>query len=254
MSADEQGRPQQGQAQRGQAQPLLDVRNVHAGYGGLPILSDISVQVAGGECVAVFGPNGAGKTTLMRTISGLLPLTRGSVSIAGSSVGRLAPHQVARLGVAHVPEGRGIFPSLTLKENLFLAVPRGQPRADRERQLTVVLDLFPWLKRRWGQAAGTLSGGEQQMLAIGRGLMSSPRLLMLDEPSLGLSPRIVDETFAALRAIHASDVSILIVEQSVQHAARLATRAYIINRGSVVAEGEPAALLENERINMAYFQ
>jgi branched-chain amino acid transport system ATP-binding protein len=235
-------------------QALLDVRNVYAGYGGQPVLNGISLHVAEGESVAVFGPNGAGKTSLMRAISGLLPLAKGSVTVAGSSVARLLPHQVARLGVAHVPEGRGIFPSLTLRENLFLAVPRRAARGAREEQLDVVLKLFPWLRLRWGQAAGTLSGGEQQMLAIGRALMSAPRVLMLDEPSLGLAPRIVDEVFAALRVIHQSNVSILIVEQGVQHAAELASRGYVLNRGEVVAEGPPRVLLERDGIHKAYFQ
>ncbi|MBW0112674.1 ABC transporter ATP-binding protein, partial [Pseudonocardia sp. KRD-182] len=207
-----------------------------------------------GEIVAVVGANGAGKSTLLRALSGLLPLTGGRVRLAGKDVTGRGPEAIAAAGLAHVPENRLVFPTLAVEDNLALGGwTRRRDRAGRRARREQVLEYFPRLADRLGQAAGTLSGGEQQMLAIGRGLMASPSVLVLDEPSLGLAPRVVREIFATLGRLRAEEgLAIVLVEQNVRAAFRVADRALVMDRGEVLLEGVPADLLDDERIQRAY--
>jgi branched-chain amino acid transport system ATP-binding protein len=227
---------------------LLEVRGVRAGYGSVSVLNDVSITVDAGEAVTVFGPNGAGKTTLLRVISGVIPSSAGSIE--GRSVGRRTahPHQVARGGIGHVPEGRGIFPGLSVADNLALgSFGRGKrSETDSDAEMAFIIELFPWIPDRLKQAGGTLSGGEQQMVSIARALMGDPRLLLLDEPSLGLSPLMVTRVFEALSKIRARGVAILLVEQNLTHALKLGDRGYVMNRGQVVLEGSAAELRESD--------
>jgi branched-chain amino acid transport system ATP-binding protein len=213
----------------------LEVAGLRVSYGAIEALRDVSLTVEPGETVAILGANGAGKSTLLRTISGLLRPTAGRVTLEGEPLTGVRPARVARGGVAHVPEGREVFARLTVLENLRLGTPRAA-RREFEARLDVAFALFPRLADRREQAAGTMSGGEQQMLAIARALMAKPRLLMLDEPSMGLSPLIVTTIFAALREIQ-GEMSILLVEQNARAALRLARRAYVLESGRVVAQG-----------------
>jgi branched-chain amino acid transport system ATP-binding protein len=231
---------------------LLELRHVHAGYGTVGVLRDVSLRIEQGQIVSVVGANGAGKTTLLKTIAGLLRPTEGSVGLGGERLDRLPPHRIVERGVVRVPEGRRLFPQMTVRENLELgAYPRGVRRR-REETLERVFELFPVLRQRVRQPAGTLSGGEQQMLAIGRGLMARPRLLMLDEPSLGLAPLVVREIFATTRRINAEGTTILLVEQDVIHSLAMSHRAYVLENGTVVLEGEGTALLADEHVKTAY--
>jgi branched-chain amino acid transport system ATP-binding protein len=229
---------------------LLEVRGVRAGYGSVSVLDDVSITVGAGEAVTVLGPNGAGKTTLLRVISGVIPPRAGAVE--GRAVGRRRrtayPHQVARGGIGHVPEGRGVFPGLSVDDNLALGTFGRGKRAgvDAEETMAFILELFPWLPERSKQAGGTLSGGVQQMVAIARALMGDPRLLMLDEPSLGLSPLMVTRVFEALAKIRERGVAILLVEQNLAHALKLADRGYVMNRGQIVLGGSAAELRESD--------
>jgi branched-chain amino acid transport system ATP-binding protein len=233
---------------------MLAVEGLTAGYGRLEVLHGIDVAVADGELLAVLGANGAGKTTLLRAVSGLLRPTAGTVRLAGQDVTGAPAERLAGRGLAHVPEGRLVFPTLSVEDNLTLGgYARRRDRrgfaADRDR----VLDLFPRLRQRLGQPAGTLSGGEQQMVAVGRGLMARPRLLVLDEPSLGLAPRIVAEIMAVLARLRRDDgLTILLVEQNVHAAFSVADRACVLDRGRVAMEGEPAALADDPRVQSAY--
>ena len=233
---------------------LLQVHNVETKYyGRLTVLRGVSLAVEEGQIVAVLGSNGAGKTTLLRTIMGYIPdqPEKGTIEVLGRRVNGWDPEDVARLGVAYIPEGRGIFPELTVEENLALgAYTRrdGEVRSDLER----VQHLFPVLRERRGQVAGTLSGGEQQMLAIGRGLMSLPKLLMFDEPSLGLAPQMVDLIFTLLGEIHRTGLALLLVEQNVQVALGLARRAYILEGGRIAGEGSGQELLNDPGVRRAY--
>src|ERR1700733_305157 len=207
-------------------EPLLSVRDLFAGYGDVDVLRGIDLDVASGEVVAVLGSNGVGKTTLNKTLSGVLRARRGEIAFAGERIDRLTPPDIVAAGLIHVPEGRRIFPDMNVRENLELgAYRRGKPK--RSASLEKVFAIFPRLRERERQLAGTLSGGEQQMLAIGRGLMSRPRLLILDEPSLGLSPLLVEEMFALIGRLHADGLSILLVEQNVVQSLEVARRAYI---------------------------
>jgi branched-chain amino acid transport system ATP-binding protein len=229
--------------------PLLDLEDVHARYGSVQALGGVSLSVGEGEVVAVLGGNGAGKTTTLRAISGLVT-TSGWVRFAGERLPR-APEGVARAGIAHVPEGRGIFEELSVDENLRLGayLRRGGFAESYER----VCGHFPWLERRGAQQAGTLSGGEQQMLAIARALMSRPRLLMLDEPSLGLAPIVVREIFRILGDLNEKEgLSILVVEQNATLALRSSSRAYVLEVGQVALEGPSSELAENESVRKAY--
>ena len=233
----------------------LVVSGLHAGYGRLEVLHGLDLSVADGELVAVIGANGAGKTTLLRTLSGLIRPSSGEVRLGDRQLAGVPAEKLAARGIAHVPENRLVFPTLTVLDNLALgAYARGRSgRADFGADRARVLKLFPRLGDRLSQVAGTLSGGEQQMLAIARGLMARPTLLLLDEPSLGLAPKIVTEIFAALARLgDESDLSILLVEQNARAAFKVADRAYVMDRGRIAMEGSPAELLDDPRVHAAY--
>ncbi len=227
---------------------MLTVDGLAAGYGGLEILHDLSLTVAEGEVVAIVGANGAGKSTLLRTISGLLAPTRGSISFQGRELAGRPPHEIVRRGVIQVPEGRELFGSLTVHENLEMG-GYARSRSERAASLREVRDLFPPLAERSRQRADSMSGGEQQMLAIGRALMAGPQLLMLDEPSLGLAPKLVSAVLDAVSRIRDAGITVLLVEQNAPQAIQLADRGYVLESGTV-AEG--AELLDDERLRRAY--
>ena len=231
---------------------MLEVRGLDVAYGEKPALREVGMTVGEGESVSVLGANGAGKSTLLRTISGLQRPRQGSVSLDDRRLDRLAPYDIAALGVAHVPEGRRVLPDMTVEENLELGAYLPEPRQRRAETLAWVYEVFPRLKERRRQRAGTLSGGEQQMLAVGRGLMLRPRLLMLDEPSLGLAPVIVDVTFEKIAEVRRQGIAILLVEQNVQRALGLTDRGYVLEQGKVVLQGTSAELLENPHVKVAY--
>jgi branched-chain amino acid transport system ATP-binding protein len=231
---------------------VLRLDAVEAGYGDLIAVRGVSLEVRAGEIVALIGSNGAGKTTTLRAISGLLPLRQGRVELDGRPIGGLAPSAIVAAGLAHVPEGRQLFPTMTVQENLDLGVRTAAGRAQRAATLARVFDLFPRLSERRRQLAGTLSGGEQQMVAIGRALMARPRLLMLDEPSLGLAPVVVAAIFANLAAINRDGLTILLVEQNVLRALRVSHRAYVLENGTLTLTGPSATLLADERIRRSF--
>jgi branched-chain amino acid transport system ATP-binding protein len=227
---------------------VLEVRGLDVRYGDARALDAVDIDVAEGEVVSIVGPNGAGKSTLVNTIAGIHRAARGRIVMDGEDVTRVASHRVCRHGLAIVPEGRRIFPEMTVRENLELGAYRPEARARRETTLRWVHELFPKLRDRAEQAAGSLSGGEQQMVAIGRALMAAPRLLLLDEPSLGLAPIIVDEVFEVVRTIHASGVSVLLVEQNVRRALEASDRGYLLSEGHIVMAGTSAELLASEDV------
>jgi branched-chain amino acid transport system ATP-binding protein len=231
---------------------LLDLRGVEVAYGDLPALRGVSVSVEAGETLSVVGANGAGKTTMLRAISGLMRPRAGQILLDGKRLDRLPSHAIVEHGVVQVPEGRKIFPSLTVLENLELGSYIPAAKARRREGLEQVFALFPRLKERERQAAGTLSGGEQQMLAIGRALMARPRVLMLDEPSLGLAPIIVKEIFRIIGDINRLGTTVLLVEQNTRQALALSRRGYVLENGRVVLEGSGAELLGNEHVKRAY--
>jgi branched-chain amino acid transport system ATP-binding protein len=231
---------------------MLELTDVDVRYGNIRALRGVSLRVAQGELVALIGSNGAGKTTTMRTISGLLRPTEGAITFEGADISRAATDRIVALGISHCPEGRRIFGGLTVAENLRLgAVSRSDRRAIAE-DLEMVLGLFPLLKERLSQAGGTLSGGEQQMLAIGRALMSRPRLLLLDEPSLGLAPLMVERIFATIGELRAQGRTILLVEQNVHHALDIADRAYVMETGRITLEGPAAVLRHDPKVEQSY--
>ena len=230
----------------------LELAGVDVAYGDLPALTGVDLVVERGETLSVVGANGAGKTTMLRTISGLLRPRRGEVRFEGERIDRLPCHRVVERGVVHVPEGRKVFPSLTVRENLELGSYTRAAKARRAESLERVFTLFPRLHEREAQAAGTLSGGEQQMLAIGRALMSRPKLLMLDEPSLGLAPLIVKEIFNTIAAINRDGTTVLLVEQNTRQALALSRRGYVLENGRVALVGSGAELLGNEHVKRAY--
>ncbi len=232
--------------------PLLEVRAIDAAYGDVQVLSGLSLEVREGEIVTLLGANGAGKTTTLRAISGVLPPRRGEVLFRGQSLARTPAFARPDLGIALVPEGRELWPQLTVRENLELGAYGRRARARRAKNLEVVHGLFPRLRERAQQLAGSLSGGEQQMCAIGRALMSEPELLLLDEPSLGLAPIVVDQMFDAIRALHQSGMTILLVEQNLVSALELATRGYVIETGEVRLSGDCATLRASPAIRAAY--
>jgi len=231
---------------------LLEVREIDVFYGELQALWGVSLKIEEGEFVALIGPNGAGKTTTLKTISGLLKPARGQILFSGRDITGLPPHTIAAMGIAHVPEGRQIFPGLTVLENLKTGAYVRRAREKFEESLEFVFNLFPRLKERKNQVAGTLSGGERQMLAIARGLMSRPKLLMLDEPSLGLAPKLALEVMETLKRLHEEGLTILLVEQNVRYALELADRGYVLETGRVVMHGTGKELLEDPRIKSAY--
>jgi branched-chain amino acid transport system ATP-binding protein len=232
---------------------MLTLEGVHAGYTAIPVLNGVSIRVGAGQFVAIVGPNGAGKTTIFRTISGTLRPSAGRITFDGQDLGEVRPDRRPHLGIAHVPEGRQVFASLTVFENLEMGAYTEAGRRAWKDNLEAILGWFPVLAERRNQLAGTLSGGEQQMLAIGRGLASSPRLLMLDEPSMGLSPAIADFIFEKLLEIrqHAK-LTILLVEQRVAEALESADQGYVLEAGRVVLEGPNSALRADDRVRQAY--
>ena len=232
---------------------LLRLDGLEAGYGDMTAIRGVSLEVRQGEIVALIGSNGAGKTTTLRAICGLLPLRRGTVELDGRRISGLSSAAVVAGGIAHVPEGRQLFPTMTVLENLELGARSAESRRLGGETLERVFALFPLLAERRRQLAGTLSGGEQQMTAIGRALMARPRLLMLDEPSLGLAPVVVGSIFANLGAINRDGVTILLVEQNVLRALRLSHRAYVLENGTIALEGASQRLLADEGIKRAYF-
>jgi len=231
---------------------LLRVDGIEAGYGDLTAVGDVSLEVREGEVVALIGANGAGKTTTLRAVSGLLPLRRGRIEFEGQRLDGLTSAQIVARGIAHVPEGRQLFPTMTVLENLELGARTRAARARRDESLGRVFDLFPRLQERREQLAGTLSGGEQQMCAIGRGLMACPRLLMLDEPSLGLAPVMVKAIFEDLGRINVQGLTILLVEQNVLRSLQLAHRGYVLENGRVTRAGTGPELLASGHIKQAY--
>ena len=232
-------------------EPLLEVRELVAGYGPFTVLHGVGLHVGPGEIVALLGANGVGKTTLNRAISGLLRPRSGQIRLEGRDIAGLDSADIVRAGLIHVPEGRKTFPTLTVRENLQLgAYARG--RAERGRTLDYVLGIFPPLRERLKQRVGSMSGGEQQMVAIGRGLMGQPRLLILDEPSLGLSPLLTDELFGLLGRLHADGLSILLVEQNVLQSLAIAARAYVMEHGQIALSGEAQSLAADPKLKAAY--
>jgi branched-chain amino acid transport system ATP-binding protein len=230
---------------------MLEIADLHAGYGAMSVLRGVSLEVGAREIVAVLGANGVGKSTLNNTISGLVRPTQGSIRFDGSEIAGADSASIVAAGLVQVPEGRRIFPNLTVRENLELGSYR-RGRARRGENIARVLATFPRLNERLAQFAGTLSGGEQQMLAIGRGLMAEPRLLILDEPSLGLSPLLVEEMFALIRRINGEGLSVLLVEQNVVQSLEIAARAYVIEQGAVSVAGSAADLAANPRLRKSY--
>ena len=231
---------------------MLEVNGLDAGYGDVQVLFGASLAVSEGEVVALLGSNGAGKTTLIRAVTGLIRPRGGTVSFAGKGIDALTAHEVVDRGIACVPEGRQVFPQMSVEENLLLGSFLRRARRNRARNLERIFALFPRLLERRKQDAATLSGGEQQMLAIGRALMSEPKLLLLDEPSLGLAPVVVQMMFRTIAEIGKQGITVLMVEQNVQRTLRLADRAYVLEQGRIVLEGTGAALMQDPQVRKAY--
>jgi branched-chain amino acid transport system ATP-binding protein len=233
------------------AEPLLEVKGLIAGYGGTSVLRGIGLAVEAGSIVAVLGANGVGKTTLNKVLSGIVRPQAGEVTFDGQRIDRASPSAIVAAGLVHVPEGRKLFPDLSVRENLELgSYRRGKP--ERARVMEHVLHVFPRLKQRFSQCAGTLSGGEQQMVAIGRGMMGQPRLLILDEPSLGLAPLLVDEMFALIRRLNEEGLTILLVEQNVVQSLEIAHAAHVMEHGCLVLSGTGAEVVGNSELAKAY--
>jgi branched-chain amino acid transport system ATP-binding protein len=233
-------------------QQVLEIENIDVFYGDLQALKGESLEVPEGNVVALLGPNGAGKTTTLRAISGLVPVRSGRITLDGKEIHSLSPPEVVDSGVAHVPEGRKLFGALSVRENLELGAYTPRARSSLSESLERVFALFPELKGRQGQLAGSLSGGEQQMCAIGRGLMAKPRLIMIDEMSLGLAPLIVQKMFDNVREIAESGVTVLLVEQHINRALELADRAYVLEEGSIALSGPADEMAENEHVRKLY--
>jgi branched-chain amino acid transport system ATP-binding protein len=231
---------------------MLEIRDLKAGYGGAEVLHGADIQIEAGELVAIIGPNGAGKTTLLRVISGLVRPSAGTLRFEGRDLSSMEPDLIVSSGLVHVPEGRMVLGRMTVRENLLLGAHVRTAGPEVSRDLEYVLTLFPRLEERLEQMAGTLSGGEQQMLAIGRGLMGSPRLLMLDEPSLGIAPIMVEKIFAAIQDIRARGVTVLLVEQNAAKALDLAIRGYALDLGHITSAGRSTDLLNDDRVRQAY--
>ncbi|MBV8152420.1 MAG: ABC transporter ATP-binding protein [Candidatus Eremiobacteraeota bacterium] len=231
---------------------MLTLTGVTAGYGSITAIDGVTLSVGEHEAVGLVGANGAGKSTTLRTISGLVRLRSGRIDFLGTNLASLPAYKITELGIAHVPEGRQVFPELSVQENLEMGAYIPSAKAARAESLALVYSIFPVLATRRGQLAGTMSGGEQQMLAVGRGLMLKPRLLMLDEPSLGLSPVMTDATFEKIAEIHAMGTAILLVEQNVSRALSLVERAYVLETGRVVMHGPSSELLNSKQVQSAY--
>jgi len=231
---------------------LLKVDEINVHYGDIQVLYEVTLEVGQQEIVTIVGANGAGKSTFLKTIAGILRPTSGEIHFMGERIDQLYPHQIVEKGLVRIPEGRKIFPSLSVLENLELGSFLPKPKAKRSESLEKVFSLFPLLKSRARQSGGTLSGGEQQMLAIGRGLMSLPRLLMLDEPSLGLAPILVRQIFNTVREINKQGTTVLLVEQNVFNALSMAQEGYVLENGRIVLQGKSRDLLGNEHIKEAY--
>jgi len=234
--------------------PLLELKNVASYYGSVQALKNVSLRVEQGEVVTLLGANGAGKSSTLRTISGLLRPASGEVWFEGQPIHDMAPEKIVRLGISHVPEGRRIFPGLTVRENIMLGTSnRGRlPKKQMEEEVAEMFEIFPVIKPFENALGWTLSGGQQQMLAVARGLMAKPKLLLLDEPSLGLAPVIVQQLFATIRVIHARGTTILLVEQNANMALSVANRGYVLETGEMKVEGSPKELLGNEEVRAAY--
>jgi branched-chain amino acid transport system ATP-binding protein len=235
----------------GESSAMLEIRNLVAGYGGVPILRGVSLLVNAGEVIAVLGANGVGKSTLNRAISGLISVDSGEINFEGLPINGLSAPKIVERGLVQVPEGRKIFPNMNVLENLELGSYR-RARENRKHNLEKIFDIFPRLKERTAQLAGTLSGGEQQMLAIGRGLMAEPKLIILDEPSLGLSPLLVEELFTLIARIAADGLAVMLVEQNVMQSLDLASRAYVLENGSVAMAGSAEELKRNPALEKTY--
>lgn len=231
---------------------MLQVEHIDAGYGDVQVLWDVSFHVAENEFVVLVGANGAGKSTLLRAISSLVPISKGQIRFMDRRVDLVQPHRIVELGISHVPEARQLFPEMSVLENLELGSLAPQAKANRRQTLEWVLELFPRLEERRKQLAGTLSGGEQQMLAIARGLMSRPRLIMFDEPSLGLSPLLTQTIFRLALKIHEEGLTILMVEQNVKQTLAICDRAYVLENGRIVLEGKGSELLVNQQVKQAF--
>ncbi|NDK36244.1 ABC transporter ATP-binding protein [Rhodovulum sulfidophilum] len=231
---------------------MLTVENVHAGYGPTSILQDVSLDVGEGEIVTIVGANGAGKTTTLKTIAGLIAPTSGKITFCGEDITRLRGDQVVDRGITLIPEGRQLFPDMTVRENLLMGAYRRAARDFQDERLEEVLDIFPRVRERLNQTASSLSGGEQQMVAIARGMMANPRLLMFDEPSLGLAPIIVSQVFEVVQQIAAKGTTVLIVEQNVYSTLKVAQRGYVLENGRIVLSESAEALLQDDYVRQAY--
>ena len=231
---------------------MLELNNLTAGYGSFQALFSVNLEVKEGEAIAVIGPNGAGKTTLLRTISGMLPVQSGNLSMEGTSLKDVPPYRIIDLGIAHVPENRRLFTSMSIEDNLRMGAFTPNARPHFEERLDFIFNLFPRLKERRSQIAGTLSGGEQQMCAIGRALMSSPKLLLMDEPSAGLAPVIVNQVFQLVQQIRDQGLTVLIVEQNIEQVLQIVDRAYLMEVGAIKISGKAEELIQSESLRKAY--
>ena len=231
---------------------MLSVNNLQVHYGMIQAIKDVSFEVNEGEVIALIGANGAGKTTILHTVSGLLQPTKGSVIFEGQDITKVPAHKIVSLGMAHVPEGRRVFAQLTVLENLKLGAYTRKDKNEMEQTLQMIYKRFPRLEERKNQTAGTLSGGEQQMLAMGRALMSHPKIILMDEPSMGLSPIFVEEVFKIIRDISAEGVTVLLVEQNAKKALNIADRAYVLETGNIILQGDAKKLMNDESVKKAY--
>lgn len=231
---------------------MLEVKNLSVSYGAIEAVKDISFTVNAGEIVSLIGANGAGKTTTLHTITGLVPAKSGSVMYNGVDLLKIHNNKIVTLGMAHIPEGRHVFTRMSVEENLEMGAFSLKDQSDLKKDLDMVYGLFPRLKERRNQKAGTLSGGEQQMLAMGRALMSHPKTILMDEPSMGLSPKLVKEIFSIIRKLHEQGITILLVEQNAKMALSIADRAYVLETGRITMEGDAKELLNNEQVRKAY--
>jgi branched-chain amino acid transport system ATP-binding protein len=232
--------------------PMLEVQGVNTYYGNIHALKDVSIEVEKGEIVTIIGANGAGKSTMLKTTSGLLKPRTGSIRLEGEDLTRMRPHEIVMKGVVQVPEGRRVFGRLTVKENLEMGAFTSADKKKNQDNIERVFAMFPRLKERSKQVSGTLSGGEQQMLAMGRALMSNPQMLLLDEPSMGLAPVLVDGIFDTIRQLHAAGTTILLVEQNARMALQVAGRGYVLQTGAIIFSDSAASLADNEMVRKAY--